>query len=145
VSAGGDFHVFRLLDESNFDAYDRGHYGPVLEAGIAKHGLDIEEVLAVTQDFGLWAICTSGVFRAALRGVFKKRIEVDDLIPYSRIEEVRVESSSPRSGKLVMLDVSNTKLGQIDFGAGGPDRTIEGEKAQCERIMQIMERAWSQV
>ena len=139
-----DQHIFRLLDESNFDAYDRGRFGPVLEAGVAHNGLTVEDVLAVTQDFGLWAICTSGVFQADLRGVFKKRIEVRDLIPYSQIEEVRVESSNPRSGKLVMLDVDDQKLAQIDFSAGGPDRTIEGERAQCERIMRIMEGAWRQ-
>jgi hypothetical protein len=140
-----DFQLFRLFDESNFDAYDRQRYGPVLEAGVAHIGLTLEDVLAVTQDFGLWAICTSGVFRADLRGVFKKRIEVGNLIPYSQIEEVRVESSGPRTGKLVMLDAGNRQLGQIDFATGGPENTVEGQRAQCERIMRIMEGAWRQV
>jgi len=112
--------------------------------GVAHNGLTVEDVLAVTQDFGLWAICISGVFRADLRGVFKKKIEVDDLIPYSRIEDVRVEPSGPRAGKLVMLDVDDRQLGQVDFRAGGPDGTVEEERAQCGRIVRMMEGAWRQ-
>lgn len=137
-------HVFRLLDESNFDAYDRGRYGPVIEAGVAHNGLAIEDVLAVTQDLGLWAICTEGIFRADLRGVFKKRIEVGDLIPYTQIMEVQVEPSGPHTRKLVIRDDDSKKLAEIDFSAAGPDRTIEGAAAQGERILRIMEAAWRQ-
>jgi hypothetical protein len=137
-------YVFGLFQESNFDAYDRERYPAVLEAGIAQNGLTADDVLAVTQDFGLWAICTTGIFRADLRGVFKKRIEVDDLIPYGRMMEAQVESSSPHTGKIVIRDDDSKKLAQIDFSAGGPSRTLEGEQAQCRRIMEIMRRAWAQ-
>lgn len=91
--------MFSLFDDSNFDAYDKQRYPEVLEAGVARHGFDLDDVLAVTQDFGLWAIC--------------------------RIEEVRVEPSGPHTGKLVLLDPADEKLGQIDFGGGGPNRTVE--------------------
>lgn len=133
--------MFRLFEESNFDAYDRGRYPPVLEAGVAQHGLTTDDVLAVTQDFGLWAICTTGIFRADLRGIFKKRIEVDHLIPYGRMMEAQVEPAGPRTGKIVIRDDDRKQLAQIEFGAGGPE-TLENAQAHCKRIMEIMRRAW---
>jgi hypothetical protein len=145
MSEERDLRVFGLLSESNFDAYDRERYGPVIEAGVARNGLAIEDVLAVTQDLGLWAICTTGIFRADLRGMFKKRIDVDDVIPYARIASVRVEPSSPHTRKLVVRDGNSKKLAQIDFSAAGPARTIEGAAAHCERILQIVEQARGRV
>lgn len=139
-----DMHVFRLFDESNFDAYDRNRFPPVLEAGVAQNGLTTDDVLAVTQDFGLWAICTTGIFRADLRGVFKKRIEVGDLIPYGRIMEAQVESAGPRMGKIVIRDDDSKALAQIEFGAGGPDMTVESAHGHCRRVMEIMRSAWEQ-
>jgi len=139
-----NFRTFGLFDESNFDAYDKQRFPAVLEAGLAHNGLSMEDVLAVTQDFGLWAICKQGIFKADLRGVFKKRIEAEDLIRYSEIEEARVESSSPHTGKIVVLNVAGKKLAEINFSAGGPHRSLEGERAQCERVLRIMEAAWRQ-
>jgi hypothetical protein len=137
-------HVLGLFDESNFDAYDRGRYPPVLEAGVAQNGLTTNDVLAVTQDLGLWAICRTGIFRADLRGVFKKRIEVDDLIPYRQIMEAQVEPSGPRTAKIVIRDDDSKQLAQIGFSAGGPDRTVESERAHCRRVMETLRQAWEQ-
>ncbi len=136
--------LFKLFDESNFDAYDRQRYPEVLEAGLTRNGLDMDDVLAVTQDCGLWAICKQGVFRADLRGVLKKRIEIDDLIPYADIEEARAKPSGPHTQKIVMLNAAGGKLAEIDFSAAGPDRTIEGARAQYERVLRIMETAWTE-
>ncbi len=136
--------IFSLFDDSNFDAYDKqpDRYPKVLEAGLVHHGLDLEDVLAVTQDLGLWAICRQGIFYASFRGAFKKRIETGNLIPYSEILEARVEPSTPRTGKIVLYDSSEKKINQIDFSAGGPNRSIEGEQAQLKRVLQLMEKAW---
>lgn len=139
-----DMHLFGLFDDSNFDAYDRSRYPAVLEAGVAQNGLTTDDVLAVTQDFGLWAICTTGIFRADLRGMFKKRIEVDPLIPYGRIMEAQVEPSGPHSGKIVIRDDRSKDLAQINFSAGGADRSVESEQEQCRRIMEVMRQAWAQ-
>lgn len=134
--------MFSLFNESNFEAYPRQQYPPVLEAGLAHYGLDLDDVLAVTQDFGVVAICKQGIFRARLKGVFNKRPEVYKLIPYSEIVEARVEPSGPRTGKIVLYDISDEKLTEIDFSAGGPEKTLEGERAHCERILRIIEGAW---
>lgn len=130
-----DIRLFQLFDESNFDAYDRERYVPVLEAGVAHNGLTLGDVLAVTQDFGLWAICTQGVFRADLRGILKKRIEVDDLIPYSRIMEAQVEPTGPHTAKLVIRDDDSGTLAEIRFNAD--------EEAHCRRIVEVMREPWS--
>jgi hypothetical protein len=135
-----DLHVFGLFEESNFDAYDRQRYPEVLQAGCSQHGLSAEDVLAVTQDFGLWAICKQGIFRADLRGMFKKRIEVGELIPYSRIMEVQPEQSGPRSIKLVARADDSTELAKIEFG---PCESMDLAASQCRRIVQIMEPAWA--
>jgi hypothetical protein len=138
-----DHQVFRLLSESNFKAYDRQRYPPVLEEGVAQNGLSIDDVLAVAQDFGLWAICQQGIFHADLRGLLKKRIEVDALIPYAEMTEMRVAPSGPHTRKLVINGSSSKKRAEIDFSAAEPERTIEGAAAHCERIARIMKSAWA--
>ena len=136
------YQMFSLFDESNFEAYPKQQYPPVLEAGLTQHGLDLDDVLAIAQDFGLWAICRQGIFHARLKGVFNKRPEVDRFIPYSEIAEARVEPSGPHTAKIVLCDLDGGKLAQINFSAGGPEKTLEGEQAQCRRILQILETAW---
>jgi hypothetical protein len=135
-------HTFRLFEESNFDPYEKQRYKAVLEAGLERNGIEMGDVLAVTQDLGLWAICRQGVFRADLRGVFKKRVEAGELIPYSLIEEARVEPSGPGTGKIVMADAGGKKLGQIDFATGGRYATRDREAEQLRRVLGIIEEAW---
>lgn len=135
-----NLHVSRLFEESNFDAYDRQRYPEVLQAGCLQHGLSSEDVLAVAQDFGLWAICNQGLFHADIRGMFKKRIEVDELISYSRIMEVQSEQSGLRSVKVVMRGDDSRELAKIEFG---PCESMDLAVAQCRRIVQIMEPAWA--
>jgi hypothetical protein len=139
------YRLFSLFDESNFEIRPKQQYPPVLEAGLAQHGLALDDVLAVSQDFGLWAICKQGIFHARLKGVFNKRAEVDRFIPYSEIVEARVESSGPRTGKIVLYDVDDKKIAEIDFSAGGPEKTLEGEQAQCRRVLEIIDGAWRAV
>lgn len=135
--------TFALFKESNFEAYDRDRYPPVLEEGLAHHGLDVDDVLAVAQDFGLWVICRQGIFHADLRGLFKKRIEVDDLIPYSKMAGIRVEPSGPHTRKLVIKGSDSRQLASINFSAAGPERTIDGAATHCQRIANIAESAWA--
>jgi hypothetical protein len=136
------YHLYSLFDDSNFEVRTKRQYPAVLEVGLAQHGLALDDVLAVSQDFGLWAICKQGVFHARLKGIFNKRPEIDPFIPYSEITEARVEPSGPRTGKIVLYDLDGKKIGQIDFSAGGPEKTLEGEQAHCRRVLGIMERAW---
>ena len=136
--------TFGLFHESNFEAYDRQRYPAVLEEGLARNGLGVDDVLAVAQDAGLWAICRQGIFHADLRGIFKKRIEVDNFIPYSQMSEIRVEPSGPHTRKLVIKGSGSKKLAQIDFSAAGPERTIEGAATHCQRIARIVEAAWAE-
>jgi hypothetical protein len=140
-----DMQMFSLFDDSNFDAYDKQRYPEVLRAGLEHHGFELDDVLAVTKGFGLWAICKQGLFSASFRGVFKKRVEVDDLIPYSQILETRVEQIfRPAGAKMVLYDNSERKFAEIEFTASGGrfSTSSEDELAQCQRILQIMEGAW---
>ncbi len=137
--------MFSLFDDSNLDAYDKQRYPEVLRAGVEHHGLELDDVLAVTHDFGLWAICKQGLFSANFRGVFNKRIEVGDLTPYSQILEARVEQIfRPEGAKIVLYDNSEKKFAQIEFTPSGGrfSTTSEDELAQCQRILRIVEGAW---
>lgn len=140
------FHVQELFQASNFEAADRHRYPAVLEAGVTQNGISTDDVLAVAHDLrsGLWAICRTGIFRADLRGMFKKRIEVGDLTPYSQIVRVGMEPSGPHTQKVVIHGSGNRKLAQINFSAAGPARTIEGAAAHCARIQQIADGARGQ-
>lgn len=141
-----DMRMFALFDDSNFDAYDKQRYPEVLTAGLSRNGLDLEDVLAVTHDIqGLWAICKQGIFRSDLVGWVRKRIETYDLIPYADIVEARVEQIfRPEGAKIVFYDNSEKKFAQIEFTPSGGrfSTTSEGELAQCQRILQIMEGPW---
>jgi hypothetical protein len=142
-----DMRMFSLFDDSNVEAYDKqdDRYPAVLEAGLAQHGLDLDEVLAVTKGFGFWAICKQGIFHARLKGVFNKQPEVDDFIPYSEILEARVEQIfRPEGAKIVLYDNSEKKFAQIEFTPSGGrfSTTSEDELAQCQRILGKMEGAW---
>lgn len=139
--------MFSLFDDSNVEAYDKrdDRYPAVLEAGLTRHGLDLDDVLAVTKGFGFWAICKQGIFHARLKGVFSKRPEVDDFISYSQILEARIEQIfRPEGAKIVLYDNSEKKFAQIEFTPSGGrfSTTSEDELAQCRRILQIMEGAW---
>lgn len=136
-----DPQTYRLFEESNFDAYDSGsdRYSAVLREGLRQHGLELSDVLAVTQDLGLWAICESGVFRADLRGLIRKRIEVDQLIPYSEVSSIREEPSGPKTQRIVLTGGNGQELARIDFGAGGMDNTPEIAAAHRNRIFRILQ------
>jgi hypothetical protein len=140
-----DMYLFSLFDDSNFDGYDKQRFPELLEAGLGEHGLEPEDVLAVTHGFNLWAICKEGIFQVGLRGVLKKRTEVERLIPYTEILEVRVEEIfRPKGAKLALYDNSEAKCAQIEFTPNGGrfSTTTEDELAQCRRVLQIMEGAW---
>jgi hypothetical protein len=142
-----DMDVFSLFDDSNFDAYDKQRYPDLLRAGLAEQGLELEDVLAVTHGFNLWAICKQGLFQARLRGVFNKRVEVDDLIPYSKILEARVEQVfRPEGAKIVLYDNREKKFAELEFTPSGGrfSTTPQQELAQCQRVLRIIEAPWRQ-
>jgi hypothetical protein len=138
-----DFETFALFEASNFDVYDSGseRCPAVLKAGVAQYGLELSDVLAVTQDLGLWAICTVGVFRGDLRGMFKKRVEVGELIPYSEVNSIRVESSGPHSKRIVLIGHDGKALTRIDFGAGGPGNSPAQAAAYCDHVFMALQQA----
>lgn len=138
-----DHETFHLFDASNVDAYDSGagRYPMVLKAGLAEHGLELDDVLAVTQDLSLWVICRTGIFEGSLRGMFNKRAQIEPFIAYATIDAIRAERSGPHTSKIVVT-AGGRKVAQIDFRAGGPDRTLEEAAAHHHRILQTMQQAW---
>lgn len=138
-----DPYTYHLFQESNFDAYDSGRYSPILRDGLREHGIDVHDVLAVTHDFGLWAICKPGVFNVSRRGVFKKRIEIGPLLRYSDITSITEEPSATKTVRVVLTTVDRRI--QINFGAGGMENTPEiaagHRRLILERIHQAMASA----
>ena len=136
-----DPETFELFSASNFDAYDRERYPAPLREGLAHHGLQLSDVLAVTQDFGCWVLCRTGIFRVGLRGMFKKRTEIDAFIAYAAIESYRVEPSGPHSRRLVFIGRDGKEVARIDFSAAGMETTPAMAAAQCDRIRAVIDAA----
>jgi hypothetical protein len=136
-------HAYELLDRSNFEASQRQRYEQVVEVATAELGIAVENVLAVAEDRGLWAACVDGVFRADLRGLIQKRVEVGEAIKYREISEVRVEASGPHTHKVVLNGENRRKLAQINFTAGGPARTVDGAYVHCQAFAEVIESARS--
>jgi hypothetical protein len=137
-------HAYELLDRSNFEAVYRPRYEQVVEVAAAEVGIAIDDVLAVAHDGGLWAACASIIFRADLRGILKKRIDIAESIDYREISEVRVEPSGPHTHKVVLNGENRKRLAQINFSAAGPSRTIEGAYLHCQTFAESIKSAWSQ-
>jgi len=138
-----DSETFQLFYESNVHPYDCGsdRYPAVLKAGLKQHGLELSDVLAVTSDLGgLWAICRVGVFRGLLRGVFKKRVEVDEFIPYSEVTSIRQEPSGPHRSRIVLMGGSNERA-RIDPSPRTTDDTSETTAAYRNHIYRILTQA----
>lgn len=134
-----DHETFELFMDSNFGAYDSysDRYPAVLKAGLKQHSLELSDVVAVTQSFGLWAICTIGVFRGDLRGVFKKRIEVDELIRYSEVTSIEQERTGPHTSRIVLIGGSR-ELASIDPSPRETGETSEMAGAYRNHICRIL-------
>jgi 3-oxoacyl-(acyl-carrier-protein) synthase len=137
-------HAYELLHRSNFEAVDRPRYEQVVEVAAAEAGITIDDVLAVAHDRALWAACTSTIFRANLRGILNKRVEISKSLDYREISEVRVEPSSPHTHKVVLNGENRQRLAQINFSAAGPSRTVEGAYRDCQTFAEAIKSAWSQ-
>jgi hypothetical protein len=136
-------YAYELLSRSNFETFDRDRYEEVVEIATSELGLDLESVLAVAHDGAMWAACRACIFRADLRGVFRKRVEVGTPLTYREISEVRVEPSGPHTHKVVLRGPDRKRLSQIDFSAAGPARSVEGAYAECQAFYQVLRGAWS--
>jgi hypothetical protein len=136
-----DHETYALFKESNFDAYDRERYPAVLKAGLAQHGLALSDVLAVTSDLGLWAICTVGVFRGDLRGLMKKRIEIGPLIRYAELSSIEQEPHDPGTTRIVLNARDGKRLARLDLWLGGTDGTRAGSAVYQDHIYRILREA----
>jgi hypothetical protein len=69
-----------LVNDSNFDAYDRepSRYPRILEATLAQKGISLDDVLAASKTMQMVVICRSGIFVASESvGLFRqKRVDV---------------------------------------------------------------------
>ncbi len=130
----------QLFEDSNIDGYDGDRWSPALRAGLEQHGLELRDVLAVTAGYHVWAICAVGIFQASLQGVFKKRIEVGSLIPWSEVTALREEPSTHKTMRIVLMGDSK-ELARMDFDAGGMENTPEIAAAHRGRIYRVIERA----
>jgi hypothetical protein len=126
--------LYSLFEASNLDAYDRNRYAPVLREGVAQHGLQINDVVAVTMDFGCWAICRTGAFRATIVGIFKKRNAIGPFIRWSDLSGYRIEPSGPHTRRIVFVGHDGRTVDKMDFSAGGMDNTPAMAGAHCDRI-----------
>jgi len=145
-----DHETFELFDESNFDAYDRDRYAPVLREGLAQHGLPLEDVLFVEQDGGMWVFCRTGLFRASIEGMFKKRTEIGAFIPAAQLGSVGVEPASPHALRLLVLDRADKPIAKIEFSAEYTrdvhqlEPLKQAAQARCRHVYKTMLEVWGE-
>lgn len=89
-----DPHVYRLFRESNYEAsvhnYNREAGARVLAAILSRAGLSPDDTLAVSRADDFVAVCTTGVGVGDEYGMFKKRVQLGDFVPWDRVASVAV-------------------------------------------------------
>jgi hypothetical protein len=90
MSGLDDFRLMQLFDESTIDPYQQTKCARALEAVLATTGWALADVAALSQPVSLLVLARAGMVECHERGGFKKRLEVDAVLPWGTL------STSPR-------------------------------------------------
>jgi hypothetical protein len=83
-----DFRLMQLFDESTIDPYQQTECVRALEAVLATTDWALADVAALSQPFSLLVLARAGMVECHERGGFKKRLEVDAVLPWGNITDV---------------------------------------------------------
>jgi hypothetical protein len=132
-----DPHVQQLFDESNLDARDSEKHASLLRTAVEAKHMSTSEVLVVSQVGGrLVMVCATGVVFVSQVGVFKKRIDVGELVPYDRIARLLSEDGGwkdRRESVIKALDETQTVLFELRWEGWTTGGTITASAAAAER------------
>ena len=103
MSGPGDPRIMQLFDESTIDPYEQTECMRALEAVLATTGWALDDVAALSQPFSLLVLGRVGMVECHERGGFKKRLEVDVVLPWGNI--INVAQTEPTL-KVFGLDVT---------------------------------------
>jgi hypothetical protein len=141
-----DSYVQRLFLESNIESHDRDKYLRILDGALREKGIPSSEVLAVSRsDLALVVVCKTYVFLASQRGVFNKRVEIANLVAYSKIVKLVQEEDGykdRRESLLEAVDADSQSLLRFKWEGwlSGSSVTASDAATERDRILNIMLR-----
>src|SRR4051812_19688547 len=114
-----DLH--ELFWPSNIYEMDQEKYGRVLDGVLAKYDLARSDLLALSQaEGGLVMVTTEGVIWAKERGVFNKRLEVEGLVWFESLVDLRREQRQPRGRESWIILRGRNSTAELPWRTGGP-------------------------
>jgi hypothetical protein len=138
-------HVFF---EAGFSLRDQQKYTPWLDAILEAENVSAADILAVTKvGFGdLYAVHRQAVVQAVERGVFNKRIEVQQVCPVAPITgfEARMEGFKPSYPVLILQGQNERALATIKWPAGANEREEQASIEECKRFFAVMREVLEQ-
>jgi len=132
-----------LFERSNIEPFDWDKYGRVLEAVMREQRFTEEEIEAVSNpSFFLLIVCKDGHVLANERGVFKKRIEIESMIPYGggvRVVRGQKGINAISESLIEGFNGYSEPLFKLSWGCGGPVSPSDAA-AERDRVFGIMQR-----
>lgn len=134
-----DGELHQAFAVSNILSLDYDKYLKVVETVLGDYELEPSDVLGVSEAWGLVIVCRTGVVRGDQRGIFNKRVEVGDLVPFESVTELVREQRQPhgRESWIKLVGESGRSLAEFVWHVGGPVEIADAARER-DRIYEIM-------
>jgi hypothetical protein len=131
------------FEASNIERFDWERCGLVLDQLHRENGRSLDQVVALSRlTFNFLVVWSDGHVTADQRGLFKKRIEVDEPVSYDRVAHLLRDQKGVRGrdGMLIQgFDSATSQAFELNWGCGGPV-SIEDAANERDRIFAIIEQ-----
>lgn len=121
----------------SFESAQEKH-GRCLDELCRQQRLDVTDIIGVGEKDGeLCVVHRQGIVLASERGMFNKRIELDNVAPVSAIARLRreIEGFKGRGGLCInAYDASGNEVFKLSWGLGGPEWVVPLAERQSEHV-----------
>jgi hypothetical protein len=137
-----DGQLGQIFFESNIFEFEYDKCLKVLDVVLSDFELSVSDVLGVSHTMDMVVVLSTGVVRADQRGVFNKRVEVGELIPYTSVNSLIREQRQPhgRESWIKLIGPDSQKLAEIGWYAGGNVEIADAARER-DRIYEIILKA----
>lgn len=131
-----DLQGIRLFDDAGIDAYSRRKLEKMLYEALAAKGLELSDVIALSEPFEFVLITRHGIVEVHERGGFRKRTEVGDLLSWDHIKAVTQTQPGMTVFGIELRGEGDILLRSYKWSAGGSRE----DSAERNRVYAIMAR-----